>query len=86
MWRSILTASLVLAAVALPALAQQPPPAEVLDAMSIKMQALQQNLDAAYLQLAHNSAAAAKAAADAEAQKATLIEWLQAAQAAGRRG
>ena len=56
------------------ALAQQPTPEEVIAALSAKAQGLQQTLDGTYLQMARNNAAA-------EAQKATLIEWLKAAQA-----
>lgn len=56
------------------AFAQQPTPNELIAALSAKNVAIQRELDRMYLVSAHDAEAA-------EAQKATLIEWLKAAQA-----
>jgi outer membrane lipoprotein-sorting protein len=74
--------AVALALFAVQAFAQQSQPAtptEVVNALTMKLQGLQQSLDMAYLQIARDSAAT-------EAQKATLIEWLQEAQKSAQNG
>ena len=76
----VLMVGLALCVTAVASHAQQAPPQEVIEALAQKTASLQQDLDRMFLASAHDKAVAAKAAADAEAREATLIEWLKAAQ------
>jgi len=66
---------------AMPALAQQPTPNEIISVLVNEKADFQREVEQAYLSLARSQEVAAKTASDAEVQKSTLIEWLKAAQA-----
>src|SRR5689334_12392265 len=71
-----------------PAWAQQAAPAqptanEVIDALSVKVSSVQQELDRMFLANAQLKSAAAAATAAYEARLATAMEWLKAAQTPG---